>query len=246
LTDPPTDGDRVRLPFEELDATDTPMGVISLRRRIEPSLGIDVFEVKLGDEFLMSSLFTVAEIDLARLGLAATSGDTLDVVVGGLGLGYTARTVLEEPRVRSSTVVEALGEVIGWHERGLLPEVAGLSSDPRTQLVHGDFFALARSGTGFDPARPGRRFDAILLDVDHTPRHVLHPSHEPFYTVDGLRQLTRWLRPGGVFALWSDDPPDDAFVDVLDEVFTTSAAHVVPFPNFLTGGESSNTVYVAR
>ena len=46
------------------------MGVISLRRRIEPSLKVDVYEVKLGDEFLMSSLFTVAEVELARLGLA--------------------------------------------------------------------------------------------------------------------------------------------------------------------------------
>ena len=67
------------------------MGEINLRRRIEPSLQVDVYEVKLGDEFLMSSLFTVAEIELARLGLAEAGGDALDVVVGGLGLGYTAR-----------------------------------------------------------------------------------------------------------------------------------------------------------
>jgi len=58
----------VRPPLEELARRDTPMGTISLRRRVEPSRGVDVYEAKLGDEFLMSSLFTVAEIELARLG----------------------------------------------------------------------------------------------------------------------------------------------------------------------------------
>jgi len=240
--------------FEQLAWHETPMGVISLRRRLEPSRRVDVYEVKLGDEFLMSSLFTVAEIELARLGLAALDDPPseqreLQVVVGGLGLGYTARTVLEDPRVASLVVVEALAEVIGWHERGLLPDVDGLAADPRTVLVHGDFFALARgdegSPEGFDPHEPGRRFDAILLDVDHTPRHVLHPSHAAFYTAPGLQQLARHLRPGGVFALWSDDPPDAEFLDVLREVFADVDAHIVSFPNFLTAGESSNTVYVA-
>jgi spermidine synthase len=236
----------LRPPFEELDSAETPMGTISLRRRLEPSRQVDVYEVKLGDEFLMSSLFTAAEIALAHLGLAATDGDDLDVVVGGLGLGYTAKAALDDTRVRSLTVVEALPQVVAWHEADLLPDVAGLDADPRTEIVLGDFFALAAGDTGFDPAAPGRRFDAILLDVDHTPRHVLHPSHAPFYTADGLRHLTRYLRPGGVFALWSDDPPDAAFITVLEEVFERVDSHVVEFANFLTGGTSSNTVYVAR
>jgi spermidine synthase len=236
----------VRPLFEELDASETPMGTISLRRRLEPSRQVDVYEVKLGDEFLMSSLFTVAEVELARLGLAATEGDDLDVVVGGLGLGYTAQAALEDDRVRTLTVVEALGEVVGWHRAGLLPEVAGLADDPRTQLVTGDFFALAAGDDGFDPTTPGRRFDAILLDVDHTPRHVLHPSHAPFYTAEGLGRLARHLVPGGVFGLWSDDPPDAEFLDELRAVFASVDAHEVEFANFLTGGTSANTVYLAR
>jgi len=101
--------------FAELAWCETPMGVISLRRRLEPSLKIDVYEVKLGDEFLMSSLFTVAEIELARLALAGLPGTDLDldVAVGGLGLGYTARAVLDDERVTSLLVVEALEEVVG-------------------------------------------------------------------------------------------------------------------------------------
>jgi len=148
----------------------------------------------------------VAEIELARLGLAELPGTDLDVVVGGLGLGYTAGAVLKDPRVRSLVVVEALGEVVQWHERELLPDTAGLTLDPRTRLHNDDFFAMA--DVGFDPVTPGRRFHAILVDIDHSPRHVLHPSHAAFYTVAGLRQLSRHLQPGGIFALGSDDSPD--------------------------------------
>ena len=91
--------------FEELDYRPTPIGTLSLRRRRELSLGVDVFEIKLGDEYLMSSLFTASEIALARLGLAEFSGADLDVVVGGLGLGYTAQAVLEHEAVKSLVIV---------------------------------------------------------------------------------------------------------------------------------------------
>ena len=233
--------------FAELAWQQTPMGEISLRRRREPTLDVDVFEVKLGEEFLMSSLFTVAEIALSTLGLAAVEGDDLRVMVGGLGLGYTAQAALEDPRVASVVVVEALDAVIDWHERRLLPVV--LMSDTRTTLVHDDFFALMRrapaSGAGPDASGASERYDAILLDIDHSPRHLLNPSHADFYTPDGLRRVAGRLAPGGVFALWSDDPPDADFEAVLAEVFENTASHAVDFDNALTGGQSSNSVYVA-
>ena len=228
------------LRFEELDFQATPMGDLSLRRRLEPTLGVDVFEVKLGEEFLMSSLFTVAEEELATLGLAAVIGMDLDVLVGGLGLGYTAVAALADPHVRSVTVIDALPVVIDWHRRGLLPVSATLTDDPRTALVQDDFFALMRR----EPDA-STRYDAILLDVDHTPRHQLDPSHADLYTVDGMRALARHLTPRGVFALWSDDPPDEEFLARASVVFGTIAGHVVTFDNALTGGTSSNTVYVA-
>ena len=231
--------------FEELAGRATELGDLSLRRRVVPSLGTEVYEVKLGDEFLMSSLFTAAEVELARLGLAAVEGDDLEVVVGGLGLGYTAQAVLDDERVGTVTVVEALQDVIDWHRQGLLPEVAGLADDPRTRLLHGDFFALA-AGPGFGPDGAPRRFHAVLVDIDHTPRRHLDAGNASFYTPAGLEALARHLRPAGVFALWSDDPPDADFEAVLDAVFPRRRSHVVAFANPITGGESTNTVYVAR
>jgi spermidine synthase len=234
------------LKFEELAWHDTAMGELTLRRRHEPVTGTDVYEVKLGDEYLMSSLFVVAEVELARLGLALLDGDDLDVVVGGLGLGYTAATVLEDPRVRSLHVVDALAEVIDWHRAGLVPASAGLNADPRCRLVHGDFFALTAGADGYVPQEPGRRLDAILVDIDHSPRHLLSEGHGSFYDADGLRRLAGHLRPGGVFALWSNDPPEDPFLATLGEVFPTVSAQVVEFDNPLQRRISTNTVYLAQ
>lgn len=232
--------------FEEIDWRPTPMGEISLRRRRDPSSGDDVYEVKLGDEFLMSSMFTAGEVALADLGLAAAAGGELDVVVGGLGLGYTAEAALRDRRVRSLIVVDALGEVIDWHRKGLVPLGTAVSGDPRCRLVRGSFFTMADDPDGFDPEAPARRFHAVLLDIDHSPQHVLHPSHAAFYEPAGLRRFAERLHPGGVFALWSNDPPEQWFTSVLAEVFPVAEAHVVSFDNPLQGGTSTNTVYVAR
>ena len=230
--------------FQELDWRRTPLGELVLRRRWYPGVGQDVYEIKLNDEYLMSSLFTVAEVELGRLALAESSGTGLDVVVGGLGLGCTAQAVLESPDVRSLTVVDALSEVIEWHRRGLLP--AEVASDPRCRLVHGDFFAMVRSPAGLDPDVPGRRFHAIAVDIDHSPQHLLHPGNAWLYQPEGLRRLSELLHPGGVFALWSNDPPDPGFLSALAGSFTGVRAEVVTFDNPLQQRESANTVYLAR
>jgi spermidine synthase len=230
--------------FEELDRQVTPMGEISVRRRLDPILRSDVYEVKLGDEHLMSNVFTAAEIALADLALAELDRDGLDVVVGGLGLGYTARAALADPRVRSVDVVEALPAVIDWHQRRILPDADELMDDDRCQLVEGDFFAAVADGRPFRTGGPDRH-DAILLDIDHTPTHVLHPTHAAFYTAAGLARLAERLQPGGVFGLWSDRPDDD-FLATARSVFTSCEEHEIRFPNHHTGGEGTNTVYVAN
>lgn len=237
---------RLNIEFTELDYRETPIGAVSLRRRSEVRLGgVLVYEIQLNDEFLMSSLFTASEEALARLGLAPFERADLDVIVGGLGLGYTATTVLENPAVGALHVVEWLEPVIEWHQSGLCPLGPTLMADARCTLVHGDFFRRAVADDGF-LGEPGRRFDAILLDIDHTPQHVLNDSHAGFYTRASLTAMSRQLKPDGVFALWSDDPPHAGFEVLLGEVFGTVASHVVPFANPYTGGESACTVYVAR
>ena len=238
--------------IKELDYRETPLGDISLRRRSEPKLdGKILYEVKLGDEFLMSSLFTEAEIQLARLGLAALKNtgnvQDLDIVVGGLGLGYTAAATLEYRAVRTLTVVEVMQPVIDWHRCGLVPLGMQLTSDPRCTLLHADFFDIATSpDTGFDPTAPTRLVHAVLLDIDHSPSHWLKPTNRAFYTAPALQNLANKLHPGGLFGLWSNDPPDAAFIRLLDSVFEASQTHIVTFPNPYTGGESSNTVYLAH
>jgi spermidine synthase len=232
--------------FEELAYRATPIGALSLRRRREPRLGVDVFEIKLGEDYLMSSLFTASEIALARLGLAELAGRDLDVVVGGLGLGYTARAVLEHSQVASLLVVDALAAVIDWHRTGLVPLGAALTGDERCRFVHGDFFGLAESNAGFDPDAPGRRYDAVLVDIDHAPDLLLDPRNASFYQPEGLRRLAAKLRPGGVFGLWSNALPDEAFTARLRGCFALARAELVTFHNPLQDRPFTQTVYLAR
>ena len=235
------------LMFEQIDSQPSALGEITLRRRRIPALGDrDIFEVKLGDEFLMSSMFVDAEVALADLGLEMTEGDSLDVVVGGLGLGYTAEAALNHERVNELLVVDALDTVIHWHQQEKVPLGKVLNADPRCRYVLGSFFDFAVSDTGFDPDSPGRLFDAILLDIDHSPRALLNESNASFYTTDSLGKMARFLRSGGVFAMWSNDPPDEPFMDTLRELFTDVDARVVSFFNPFQNRESTNTVYLAR
>jgi spermidine synthase len=232
--------------FEELDYRKTLLGELSLRRRRLLSLGgIEIYEVKLGDAFLMSSLFHEVEEALAHLGLGELKGESWDVVVGGLGLGYTAAAALEHREIASLLIVDALEPVIEWHRRGLVPLGEKLARDPRARMLLADFFERAQSTEGFDPQQPERKFHAVLLDIDHSPSNLLHPRNAAFYRAAGLRALAAHLHPGGVFALWSDDPPDESFLGLLGGAFATARAHVVTFPNPLTEGDSASTVYVA-
>lgn len=232
--------------FEELDYRPTPIGALSLRRRRELKLGVDVFEIKLGDEFLMSSLFTESEVALARLGLARCRSTRLEIAVGGLGLGYTAKTVLEHESVGSLVVIELLDAVIDWHREGLVPLGRDLHADPRCRIVQGDFFALASGEIGLDRDAPGRRFDAVLVDIDHTPDQLLDQRSAGFYSDAGLHSLARHIKPGGVFGLWSNDGPDDAFTARLAAVFADVEAVAVTFDNPLQEGQTvTQTVYLA-
>ena len=195
----------------------------------------------------MTSLFHEAESQLARRGLAALDREPLDVVVGGLGLGYTAVEALKDRRVVSLVVIDFLEAVIEWHQSGLVPLGQTLMDDARCRLVQADFFALSRDvSNSFDPDHPTKLHDAILLDIDHTPTHVLNQTNTHFYTEKGLGELAQHLKPGGVFAMWADGMPEDDFTRRLHRVFTHAESHTITFENPITGGSSTGAVYVAH
>lgn len=203
----------------------------------------EIYEIKLDDGYLMSSQFTAGEIALTERGLAGFGDRPIDVVVGGLGLGYTAKAALDSAKVRDLVVVEAIPEVVEWHQRHLVPLGAELST--RCRFVVGDFFAMAAAGGRFEPDREDRRYDAILVDIDHSPRDLLHPANASFYEAEGLRALAGKLLPGGVFALWSTDAPDEEFIARLRSVFEDVEAQVIAFDNPYREQPASNTIYRA-
>ena len=232
------------LNIQELGYQQTPLGDLTLRRRLEPLLqNQEVFEVKLGEEYLMSSLFTESERQLATLGLSSLEGE-LDVVIGGLGLGYTAAETLKNNMVRRLLVIDLFQAVIDWHQAGLVPLGNVIAEDRRCELRQGDFFALAR--TGFDVSAPSRRVDAVLLDIDHSPEHFLDRNNESLYTSDGLASIRKQLKPGGSFALWSNDPASEEFTESLRAIFGSASSHNIEFPNPYTNSISITSVYVAR
>jgi spermidine synthase len=222
--------------FEELDCRDTPLGELILRRRrpiSQPDL--DVYEVKLAGRFLMSSLNTESERELARRALAKIDGRDLRVLVGGLGLGYTAAAALADERVAAVDVVERLPEVIEWHRRGLVPLGASLCADARCRFVLGDCLASLQ--------QPGDAYDAILIDIDDSPIHLLDEGHAAFYAVDGLQRAARRLRPGGVFALWTSLPAEADVTARLQAAFRRSYAEEVRFDNPLLDHPEANALY---
>lgn len=232
--------------FEELDYQMTPLGALSLRRRRQLKLDKDVVEVILNDEHLMSDMFTASEVALAERPLSRMTHAAPDILIGGLGLGYTAQAALAFDHVKSVTIIEYLAPVIAWHQHGLLPIGTMLAEDPRCKIIEADFFACASGDKGFDKAYPHRTFDGIFLDIDHAPDFHLNQSHAGFYTEAGLRQLASHMKDDGVFALWSNDAADDAFVDRLATVFTKAHAEDVVFFNPLMETDCCQTVYIAE
>jgi spermidine synthase len=235
----------MRFNFEELDYQNTSLGELILQRRNAVEVdGREVYEVKLNDEYLMSTLFYEGEIALTNLALSQLSGSEWDIAVGGLGLGFTAAEALKYSQTKRMVVVEALAPVIEWHQRKLVPNGATLSDDPRCIYHNADFFALARS-CGFDPVEPDHMFDAILLDIDHTPDALLNPSHADLYSEEGLTRMRNHIKPGGIFALWSNEAPEKQILDILDSVFDKVTGHIVEFANPIQNNTAINGIYIA-
>jgi spermidine synthase len=225
--------------LEILAYEDTPLGPLCLRRReLLSSPGTVVTEVTLDHAFLMSSLNTASERALAARAVEMRSGDRLQVLVGGLGLGYTAAAALESPRVDRVLVVEFLPEVITWLERDLFPLSGALKADGRFSVTEDDVFTRLAA-----PAE--ETFHVILIDVDHAPDDPLSAENAPFYTEQGLMSAQKHLAPGGVLAVWSS-AENDTFSRALKRVFGNVDVDTVTYFNTMVEESCTDWLFFAR
>lgn len=226
--------------LEILAYEDTPLGPLCLRRRetlSEPRQWVT--EVTLNHEFLMSSLHTDSERALATIPLQQTSAAQLRVLVGGLGLGYTARAALACDRVCHVEVVEYLPQVIGWMRDGLTPLAEELNANEHLRVSEGDIFERLLGSAA------EQRFDAILIDIDHSPEDQLAKKHDQFYQVEGLQLAAEHLTPQGLFALWSYDE-HTPLLDAMRQVFAAAEAHPVTYYNQHVHESFTDWLYVGR
>ncbi len=188
--------------WTELGRADGVLGELVLRRR-ESSTGPLVDLVCAGvavmDDQDTGSERALAHLALDELGRREDARDGPHVVVGGLGLGFTAQALLADPRLGPRgrvTVVEVEPAVVGWNRAGLVPATAGTTDDPRVEVVVGDVGEVL-------PALAPASSDAVLLDVDNGPGFLVVPANARLYTPAWLADAARVLRPGGVLAVWS-------------------------------------------
>ncbi|HEY2833291.1 MAG TPA: hypothetical protein VGJ14_12765 [Sporichthyaceae bacterium] len=238
----PEDRDRAA---EELAWAPTAYGELSLRRQSGSHGRPAEHEITLNNVCLSSSKFAVGGVELVRRALAELVGDRWDVAVGGLGLGFTACAVLDDRRVATLLVVDTIRDIAEWARAGLLPDGPRVTADRRTRLVVDDLL----NALGPDPAQPesrGPRFDAVIIDVVHLSNPPLGVGHLDFWTPESLRPVADMLRSGGVFAVWSDTPPDIGRLRLLRSLFGDVVARPLAFEDSVQGLLGVHTMYVAR
>jgi spermidine synthase len=224
------------LEFEVIDHAESPIGVIILRRRNPPE--DHVIEMTLEHQFLMSSVVTVSERALATRAIEIHGGTDLDVMIGGLGLGYTSKAALESDRVARVEVVELVEGVISWFERAIIPGSKELTSDPRFHMTQDDVYERLRRA-------PIKKHDLVLIDVDHSPDDHLGESSDSFYAHEGLALAKQHLAPGGVFGVWSTSP-SPWFEAELRKTFGELRVDSIDFFNETTRRPETNWLFLAR
>lgn len=218
----------------------TSLGPLCLRRReLLNQPGTVVTEVTLNHEFLMSSYNTASERALASQALEMVNGRDLQVLVGGLGLGYTAAEVLASERVRNVEVVEFLPQVISWFKQELFPLAGSLKRDSRLLVSQADVYERLMD-------LPKKQYDIILIDVDHSPDDQLDGDNDLFYKKEGLKVAKKHLVKGGILGVWSY-AESSAFSDALRNVFGEILVKPVTFIDTLANDKSlTDWLFFAR
>lgn len=193
----------------EIARAESERGEVVLRRR-HSELGADVLELRVNGIFVMDTLETGSEIDLAAVALDLVP-DPRDVVVGGLGLGFTTQRVLADPRVAKVMVVEIEDALIAWMRDGTVPHGPALLADQRVKVVNADILmAIAEARS---------TYDLILLDVDNGPGYLVHDGNARVYDRPFLERCGDLLNPSGVLAIWSAAAAPELLA-ALNEAFT--------------------------
>ena len=228
---------------EIIDHADTPIGTLYLqKRRLDDGSGTVMTDIVINGALFMSNEHTISERTLATSALAMhQGGDGLSVLVGGLGLGYTAYEALQDERVGLVEVAERLPKVGEWLFAGKLP-----LSETLTPLAGEERFVLTEADVYADLLGPAgeRRWDLLLIDVDHSPHNRLDEASAPFYTVEGQRRVAQHLQPGGVTAVWSAGASDD-FAAVMDEVYPHYETETVAW-ECPVQGKLENVLFLGR
>jgi spermidine synthase len=219
---------------ETLGRAEGPRGEVALRRRTTEDGGTHL-ELVVDGVFAMDDVDTSTERALATEALRRLPGRDLQMLVGGLGLGWTAATALAQPRVGAVEVVELHPALVRWAEEGRLPALP--PGDPRLRLRTGDVADVLAEHSG--------RWDAVLLDVDNGPGFLVHPSNEALYRPAGLTGAMAALRPHGVLAIWSSSPAP-RLRERLGRLPTTADAEELLLPVARDGRELTYAVVLAR
>jgi len=195
--------------YVEIARAESERGELVLRERREPGAPT-ALELRANGVFVMDTHETSTEQALAEAALELVD-DPRDVLVGGLGLGYTMHRVLADSRVERCSVVEIEESLVEWMRDGTIPHGPQLLADTRTNMVNADIaVAVAEAADS--------TYDLILLDVDNGPGYLVHDTNVALYEPPFLTEAKRLLRPGGALVVWSADasPKLEA---TMDKVF---------------------------
>lgn len=177
----------------EIARAETERGDVVLRRRTSETAA-DVLELRVNGVFVMDTLETTSEIELAAQALDLVERPAA-VLIGGLGLGFTLQRVLADARVERAVVVEIEEPLIEWMRDGTVPHGPAILADARATVVNADIaMAIAEARS---------TYDLVLLDVDNGPGYLVHEENEAVYEEQFLRRCRDLLSPGGVLVVWS-------------------------------------------
>jgi spermidine synthase len=198
----------VEVEHTEVARAETERGDVVLRRRTSGTAP-EVLELRVNGVFVMDTLETTSEIELAAQALDLVD-QPASVLIGGLGLGFTLQRVLADPRVERAVVVEIEEPLVRWMRDGTVPHGPALLADSRATVVNADItMAIAEARS---------TYDLVLLDVDNGPGYLVHDGNEAVYEEPFLRRCHDVLGPGGVLVVWSAAAAPD-LVEAMREVF---------------------------